>query len=125
MDYALFDKDKKLMAFLLEGVNDIPVGAVKISRAKKTEMFNAQDVQWIIDGQGKIKSIPIEPKELTREEIEAARLRSYADPLTGSDRLFSEAMRMQIMGEDGFEEVRAKAVARFEEIQAQYPWPSE
>lgn len=59
---------------------------------------------------------------LTREQIEALRLRAYADPLTGSDRLFSESMRRQIMGEEGHEDVRARAIARFEEIQAQYPW---
>lgn len=59
---------------------------------------------------------------LTREQIEALRLRAYADPLTGSDQLFSESMRMQIMGEEGHEDVRARAIARFEEIQAQYPW---
>lgn len=58
----------------------------------------------------------------SRERIEAIRLRAYADPLTGSDRLFSESMRMQIMGEEGHEDVRARAIARFEEIQAQYPW---
>jgi len=58
----------------------------------------------------------------SRERIEAIRLRAYADPLTGSDRLFSESMRMQIMGEEGYEDVRARAIARFEEIQAQHPW---
>ncbi len=60
--------------------------------------------------------------EKTKEEIESLRLSSYADPLTGSDRLFSESTRMQIIGENGYEEVRARAIARFEEIQAQYPW---
>lgn len=60
----------------------------------------------------------------TTADIESSRLRAYADPLTGSDRLFSESMRMQIMNESGFEEVRARAIARFEEIKAQYPWAS-
>lgn len=59
----------------------------------------------------------------SREYIESCRLRAYAEPLTGSDRLFSESTRMQIMNESGFEEVRVRAIARFEEIQAQYPWP--
>lgn len=61
---------------------------------------------------------------LSASDIERYRLRSYADPLTGSDRLFSESLRMQIMGESGHEEVRARAIARFGEIQTQYPWPS-
>jgi len=37
--------------------------------------------------------------------------------------MFAEATRMQIMGEPDYEEVRVRAIARFEEIQAQYPWP--
>lgn len=64
------------------------------------------------------------PPMLSRSDIESLRRRAYADPLIGSDCLFSESLRMQSMGEAGHEEVRARAVARFEEIQAQYPWPS-
>lgn len=64
------------------------------------------------------------PTPFTKSEIEKFRLKSYANSLTGSDRLFSESTRMQIMNESGFEEVRARAIARFEEIQAQYPWPA-
>lgn len=64
------------------------------------------------------------PSAATKVDIESSRLRAYADPLTGSDRLFSESLRMQIMGESGHEEVRARAIARFGEIQTQYPWPS-
>lgn len=60
----------------------------------------------------------------TTKEIERLRLIAYANPLTGSDRLFSEAERMQIMDEDGSEEIKSKAVARYKEIQAQYPWPA-
>lgn len=63
-------------------------------------------------------------KPSTTAEIEAKRLRAYAEPTTGSDRIFAEAMRMQIMGEPDYEEVRARAIARFEEIQAQYPRPA-
>lgn len=63
------------------------------------------------------------PATFTKSEIEEFRLKSYANSLTGSDRLFSESTRMQIMNESGFEEVRARAIARFEEIQAKYPWP--
>lgn len=59
------------------------------------------------------------------EQIESNRLREYSNPLSGSDRLFSEASRMQLMSEPGFEDVRIRAIARFEEIQAQHPWPTE
>lgn len=64
------------------------------------------------------------PPDETKSSIETKRIRAYVDPITGSDRIFAEAMRMQIMGEEGYEEVRARAVARFEEIQAHYPWPA-
>lgn len=69
------------------------------------------------------KHLNPKPVELTRDQVNDLRQIAYANPLTGSDRMFSEAMRMQIMGEDGFEEIRTKAIARFEEIQAAYPWP--
>lgn len=63
------------------------------------------------------------PLPLTREEANVLRLRAYAEPLTGSDRYFSEAQRMQVMNEEGWEAVRAAGVARYKEIQAHYPWP--
>lgn len=66
----------------------------------------------------------IKPK-LTRDQIDIARKIAYADPINGSDRLFSEAIRMQIMGEDDYEMARARAISRFEEIQQEYPWPAE
>lgn len=59
------------------------------------------------------------------QDVDNLRKRAYADPIDGSDRLFSESTRMQIMGENDFEEVLARAIARFEEIQAKYPWPTE
>lgn len=60
----------------------------------------------------------------SRERIEAIRLRAYADPLTGSDRLFAQSTRMEVMGEPGHEDVRDQAIARFTEIQAKNPWPA-
>lgn len=66
--------------------------------------------------------IPVPPASAA--DIESSRKRAYADPLTGCDAMFAESSRMDVMGEPGFEEVRARAIARFEEIQAQYPWPS-
>lgn len=60
---------------------------------------------------------------LTRAQIERLRLLAYADPVNGCDRYFSEAQRMQAMGEDGWEAARNSGVTRFEEIQLLYPWP--
>lgn len=65
------------------------------------------------------------PPPPTREQVESARRRAYADPLTGSDPIFSEAYRMQLMGETGWESVRDAAIARYQEIQAEHPWPTE
>lgn len=61
----------------------------------------------------------------TEEDVDLARLRGYSNPVTGSDRLFSEAIRMQLMGEHGYEDVRERAIERFKEIQSENPWPKE
>lgn len=60
---------------------------------------------------------------LTKEVVENLRLLAYADPLTGSDRLFLEASRMQMMEEDGWEAVKDLAVTRYQQIQNEHPWP--
>lgn len=64
-------------------------------------------------------------KPLTREQIEALRLQAYADKITGSDRYFAEAVRLQAMAAPQAEIDAAKAagVARYEAIQAECPWP--
>lgn len=61
----------------------------------------------------------------TRAEVEALRLRAYADPISGSDRYFAEAARVQAMGgtEEEVEAARSAGAARSAEIQALYPWP--
>lgn len=62
---------------------------------------------------------------ITREDVESARKAAYSDSFTGSDRLFAEAQRMQLMGEAGWEVVRDQAIASFEEIKTHHPWPAE
>ncbi len=64
---------------------------------------------------------PVAPP--TREQVEALRLAAYADPVAGSDRYFTEAARMNAIGEAGADAVIAAGVVRYEEIQAEYPWP--
>lgn len=63
---------------------------------------------------------------LTREQIEALRLRAYADPLTGSDRYFAEASRLQAMGaaQEKIDAASAAGANRYAEIQNAYPWPA-
>lgn len=63
---------------------------------------------------------------LTREQIEALRLFAYAEPLTGSDRHFAEAQREGMLGNaETAEAAKSRGLARFVEIQAEYPWPEE
>lgn len=103
-----------------------PADAVLLDQAVTNEFWKQKAPEGKILGgvDGKPAWIDSALKPLTHEEVEALRLQSYANPLTGSDRLFSESTRMQIMGESGFEDVRDRAISRFEEIQAQHPWPS-
>ena len=69
---------------------------------------------------------PPPPAPPSRAEIEAARLRAYADPITGSDRYFAEAQRENLMGNtEAADAAKALGLARFAEIQAANPWPSE
>ncbi|HHK0424578.1 TPA: hypothetical protein ACQQIU_002750 [Pseudomonas aeruginosa] len=65
------------------------------------------------------------PLEERRAFIERQRRNAYADPQTGSDRLFAEASRMQLTGESGWEEILEKAKSRYMEIKEELPWPSE
>jgi hypothetical protein len=123
--YATFNADGVRSAQLIEGVNDITDSAVPISEALYLQMTQETDGQWVINAEGVISKVHFPPDPvvpLTREQIEARRLRAYAEPLTGSDRYFAEAQRMQIMGEEGWEAVCASGVARYEAIQTLYPW---
>ena len=107
--------------------NSWPSSAVLLSKEEEIKFWKASAPQgkYLTSKNGRPFWDDILEVAKTRDEIESLRLSSYADPITGSDRLFSESTRMQIMGESGFEDVRARAISRFEEIQAQYPWPAE
>lgn len=61
----------------------------------------------------------------TVEDIERMRLCAYADPVTGSDRHFAEAFRLQAAGADKskVEEVLRIGNQRYLEIKEQHPWP--
>lgn len=65
------------------------------------------------------------PEPMTRQQVEQLRLTAYADPVTGSDRFFAEAARLQAMGgsADEIEAAHAAGAARYAETQAAYPWP--
>ena len=65
-------------------------------------------------------------KPLTREQIEVLRLQAYADKITGSDRYFAEAARLQAMGaaQEEIDAANAAGAKRYAEIQGEYPWPA-
>lgn len=71
-------------------------------------------------------SMPIDPQitptqshsEWADSELERRRKLAYADPVNGSDRLFTQAARMQAMGVAGWEDVRDQGIARYAEIKA-------
>lgn len=61
---------------------------------------------------------------IARERVEQARKAAYADPYTGSDRYFAEATRLEGVGMPmEAETARMKGIVRFQEIQAEHPWP--
>jgi len=106
--------------------DNMPADVVEITAEEHVALLDGQSSgkQISADADGRPVLIsPPPPAPLTSEQIEALRLRAYADPLFGSDRYFAEAARMQAVGENGWEAVRTKGVARFAEIQAEYPWP--
>lgn len=81
---------------------------------------------WRADGDKWLPPLPPEAIKLTRDQVEASRLRAYADPITGSDRYFAEAQRESLLGNaEAADAAKALGMARFAAIQAEYPWPAE
>jgi hypothetical protein len=106
---------------------EIPMGAIEITPAEHAELLGGASLGKVIvkdhDGRPALSNPP-PPDPPTREDIEAARLRAYADPLTGSDRYFAEAQRESLLGNaEAADAAKALGMARFAEIQAEYPWP--
>lgn len=89
-----------------------PAGAIEVPTAPADARQGWDGSEWL----------PV-AVDYARQDVEAMRLTAYAHPVNGSDRYFSESARMQAMGESGWEDVRAVGVARYTEIQKQYPWP--
>lgn len=125
MKYVTFDAAGVLEARLILGVNDIPEGAVEVDESLWLRITQELDGVWKQSVDGVVSKHPLpelQPNQYTREEIETLRLRAYADPLTGSDRFFAEAQRMEVMGESDWQHVRGAGVQRFNEIQNEFPW---
>lgn len=105
---------------------NMPADVVAITAEQHAALLQGQSaghvIGWSDDGFPALQAPP-PPAPLTAGQVEALRLRAYADPLSGSDRYFAEAARMQAVGENGWEAVRTLGVTRFAQIQAEYPWP--
>ncbi|WP_429216023.1 hypothetical protein [Aeromonas veronii] len=105
----------------------MPSDAIKITAEYHSELMQGQSdgLSIVADDTGfPVLASPIN-SAVSKSEVEALRAAAYADPTTGSDRYFNEASRMQAMGESGWEEVKNVGIARYKEIQQQYPWPEE
>lgn len=106
---------------------NMPADVVEITAEEHAALLDGQSLGKLIDfgedGYPFLAEQPL-PPPLTIEQVEAQRLAAYADPVTGSDRFFSEVSRMQAMGEAGWEALRDLGAARYEEIKVEYPWPA-
>lgn len=84
----------------------------------------AVKVGWSWDGERCAPAMAAGSDPLSRVELEHARLRAYADPITGSDRYFAEAQREALLSNsEAAEQAKLQGLRRFAEIQAEYPWP--
>lgn len=107
----------------------IPDDAVEVTTEERAALLEGEALGHVIAvspaGRPVLEN-PAPPAPPTREQIEAQRLRAYADPLIGSDRYFAEAQRESLLGNvEAAEAAKARGLARFAEIQAEYPWPVE
>jgi hypothetical protein len=125
MKFVTFDTAGVLKSRLILGVSDIPEDAVEVDESLWMRITQELDGVWKLGDDGVISKDPfpaLQHPEYTCEEVEALRLRAYGHPITGSDRFFAQAQRMETMGEPGWEGVRANGVRRFNEIQQEFPW---
>jgi hypothetical protein len=125
----LYSKNTGCIYLLAIHGDAIPPDAVPISAKRYDEVIanpapgkvrshDAEGLPILVD--------PPPPAALTRDQIEGQRLRAYADPLTGSDRYFAEAQRETLLGNaEAADAAKARGMARFAEIQAEFPWPTE
>lgn len=124
MKYATFNTNGTLTARLIEGIHAIPKSAVKVDEKLWQRLISEDDGVWTLINGAIIKQ-PLPETAPSIEVVERQRLAAYADIETGSDRFFAEAARMQAMNEPGWEAVCEKGIARFREIQEQFPWPDD
>lgn len=107
---------------------DIPEDAVELSDAAYKDLLDGLSRNMeIVNENGRPICVERKPVPLTRDQVEANRLRAYSDPVTGSDRFFAEASRLQAMGatEEEINAAKTAGAQRYQEIQSENPWPAE
>lgn len=102
---------------------ELPADIVNISAAQVSTLLNRPGGSTVnyVDKELVVSAGPPLPEPDPLE----LRARCYADPLTGSDKYFNEAKRMQLMGEPGWEDVVAQGKARYLAIKEEYPCTTE
>ena len=114
---------------LLNEYKNLPDDLVSLTEEEHRALLKGQEEgDEIVPGEGgkPVRQKPQPPTpEQKRSTVDKNRRYAYAHAQTGSDRLFAEAQRMNLMGEPGWEAKRDAAVARYNEIQASLPWPEE
>lgn len=107
---------------------DIPPSAIEITNKLRWELVQGQSEGKEILIQDGVVGLVSKTSSISDSQIESLRLQAYADPVTGSDRYFSESMSLQVEGcavtSVEVKAAKAKGLARKKEIQAQYPWQS-
>ena len=103
-----------------------PADAVEITDELYNEvMLERPPEKIIVPGPDGLPMVS-DPAPPSREAIEALRLQAYANPITGSDHYFAEAVRLTAQGDaKGAASVTAAGQVRYEEIRAELPWPAD
>lgn len=110
------------------GHTDTPADAVEITDEVYMACLagNTNGKVIVNDGNGKPMLIDNpQPPPLTKGEVKLVRQHAYANPESGSDRMFAEVTRLSLMGGTAsvIEAARQAGVDRYEEIRLQFPYP--
>lgn len=110
--------------FLHSDIHPIEASDVPLTDENYHELRIMQSTGHTIIAGGDGRPVAVKDT-LSAETVEARRAAAYANPVTGSDRLFAEAQRLQLVGDETWRDVLEKAVARYNEIREQNPWPEQ
>jgi len=128
MKYMLFDETGVFVGRYDDYINDeIPAGAVQVTDEVFFESIADTSYTYKLVNQEVVKEKIVEVVyQKSNEEIEISRLMEYSNPVTGSDRYFSEATALQAEGFTAtsaeVKKAKSAGLARKLEIKALYPY---